>query len=102
MKEFQETFKGNNAVTQGLLEAGALAGGTFLGSVLLNSVTPTNITTRQALVTSSALAVVGAIHGFAKGREAEAQFNEQNSLITEAVHKGYIEQDIEKVSHKVR
>jgi hypothetical protein len=102
MSKFKETFKGNGAVAQAVLETGALVAGTVLGAAALSDKTSLNITLKQALAVSSALGAIGAVHGFAKGAAAEAQFNEQNTLINEAVHKGYIEESVEKVSHKVR
>ncbi len=102
MSQYKETFKGNGAVTQALLEAGALAGGTLLGGHLIDENTGIDLSLKQALVVTSALAALGAVHGFMKGSEASQQFQEQNTLINEAVHKVYIEEAVEKVSHKVR
>ena len=102
MSANKETFKGNGPVTQALLESGAVMGGSLLGGALIQQKTPLNISDKAVTIGAVALATVGAVHGFMKGAEASAQFNDQNTLINEAVHKGYIEESIEKVSHKVR
>ena len=102
MANNKETFKGNGAATQAVLESGALMAGTLLGAALIDQKTPVNVSEKAVSITAMALATVGLVHGFMKGAEAQKQFSEQNSLIGEAVHKGYIEESIERVSHKVR